>query len=61
MSHRARVPSIRFWQCSSVPVRSDLNSYSVIFWVLGRDDRLRASERPIFGSIRNRSSGSVQK
>jgi len=34
----------------------DPNSYSGIFWVLGRYDRPWAPERPIFGSIRYMSS-----
>jgi deoxyribodipyrimidine photo-lyase len=34
----------------------DPNSYSGIFWVLGRHDRPWAPERPIFGSIRYMSS-----
>jgi deoxyribodipyrimidine photo-lyase len=32
------------------------NSYSGIFWVLGRYDRLWAPVRPIFGTIRYMSS-----
>jgi len=34
----------------------DPNSYSGIFWVLGRYDRPWAPQRPIFGSIRYMSS-----
>ena len=34
----------------------DPNSYSGIFWVLGRYDRPWAPERPIFGTIRYMSS-----
>jgi deoxyribodipyrimidine photo-lyase len=34
----------------------DPNSYSGIFWVLGRYDRPRGPERPIFGKIRYMSS-----
>jgi deoxyribodipyrimidine photo-lyase len=34
----------------------DPNSYSGIFWVLGRYDRARGPERPIFGKVRCMSS-----
>ena len=34
----------------------DPNSYSGIFWILGRYDRPWAPERPIFGQIRYMSS-----
>ena len=34
----------------------DPNSYSGIFWVLGRYDRAWGPERPIFGKIRYMSS-----
>lgn len=37
------------------------NSYSGIFWVLGRYDRPWGPERPIFGSIRYMSSANTQK
>jgi deoxyribodipyrimidine photo-lyase len=37
------------------------NSYSGIFWVLGRYDRPWGPERPIFGSIRFMSSVNTQK
>lgn len=37
------------------------NSYSGIFWVLGRYDRPWGPERPIFGSIRYMSSVNTQK
>lgn len=37
------------------------NSYSGIFWVLGRYDRPWGPERPIFGSIRYMSSESTRK
>ena len=37
----------------------DPNSYSGIFWVLGRYDRPWAPERPVFGSIRYMSSGNT--
>jgi len=37
------------------------NSYSGIFWVLGRYDRPWGPERPIFGSIRFMSSANTQK
>jgi deoxyribodipyrimidine photo-lyase len=34
----------------------DQNSYSGIFWCLGRYDRPRGPERPIFGTVRYMSS-----
>ena len=34
----------------------DPNSYSGIFWVLGRYDRAWGPERPVFGKIRYMSS-----
>jgi deoxyribodipyrimidine photo-lyase len=37
------------------------NSYSGIFWVLGRYDRPWGPERPIFGNIRYMSSDSTRK
>lgn len=37
------------------------NSYSGIFWVLGRYDRPWGPERPIFGTIRYMSSGNTAK
>jgi len=39
----------------------DPNSYTGIFWVLGRYDRPFGPARPIFGKIRYMSSGSVGK
>jgi len=39
----------------------DPNSYSGIFWTLGRFDRPWAPIRPIFGSVRYMSSASTQK
>ncbi len=39
----------------------DPNSYSGIFWVLGRYDRPWAPERPVFGTIRYMSSRSAQR
>ena len=39
----------------------DPNSYSGIFWTLGRFDRPWAPERPIFGSIRYMSSDNTAK
>ncbi len=39
----------------------DPNSYSGIFWVLGRFDRAWGPERPIFGKIRYMSSDSTRK
>lgn len=37
------------------------NSYSGIFWVLGRYDRPWGPERPIFGTVRYMSSGNTAK
>ncbi len=37
----------------------DPNSYTGIFWVLGRHDRPFGPKRSIFGSIRYMSSGST--
>jgi deoxyribodipyrimidine photo-lyase len=37
----------------------DPNSYSGIFWVLGRYDRPWGPERPIFGKVRYMSSEST--
>ena len=37
------------------------NSYSGIFWVLGRYDRAWGPERPIFGKIRYMTSDSTVK
>ena len=39
----------------------DPNSYSGIFWVLGRFDRAWGPERPIFGKIRYMSSDSTRR
>ena len=39
----------------------DPNSYSGIFWVLGRYDRPWAPERPIFGTVRYMSSANTAK
>ena len=39
----------------------DPNSYSGIFWVLGRYDRPWAPKRPIFGQIRYMSSENTAK
>jgi len=39
----------------------DPNSYSGIFWILGRYDRPWAPERPIFGSIRYMSSANTAR
>jgi deoxyribodipyrimidine photo-lyase len=39
----------------------DPNSYSGIFWVLGRYDRPWGPERPIFGTVRYLSSESMQR
>ena len=39
----------------------DPNSYSGIFWVLGRYDRAWGPERPIFGKIRYMTSDSTRK
>ncbi len=37
------------------------NSYSGIFWVLGRYDRAWGPERPIFGKIRYMSSDNTRR
>ena len=39
----------------------DPNSYSGIFWILGRYDRAWGPERPIFGKIRYMTSESTAK
>ena len=39
----------------------DPNSYSGIFWTLGRFDRAWGPERPIFGKIRYMSSDSTKR
>ena len=39
----------------------DPNSYSGIFWCLGRYDRPWGPERPIFGTVRYMSSENTQK
>jgi deoxyribodipyrimidine photo-lyase len=39
----------------------DPNSYSGIFWVLGRYDRAWGPERPVFGLIRYMSSGNTAR
>jgi deoxyribodipyrimidine photo-lyase len=39
----------------------DPNSYTGIFWVLGRYDRPFGPTRPVFGKIRYMSSGSIRK
>jgi deoxyribodipyrimidine photo-lyase len=39
----------------------DPNSYSGIFWVLGRYDRPWGPERPIFGTVRYMTSGSAMR
>jgi deoxyribodipyrimidine photo-lyase len=39
----------------------DPNSYSGIFWVLGRYDRAWGPERPIFGKIRYMSSENTRR
>ena len=39
----------------------DPNSYSGIYWTLGRFDRLWAPVRPIFGMVRYMSSASTQR
>jgi deoxyribodipyrimidine photo-lyase len=39
----------------------DPNSISGIFWVLGRFDRARGPERPIFGKVRYMSSSSTRR
>jgi deoxyribodipyrimidine photo-lyase len=39
----------------------DPNSYSGIFWVLGRHDRAWGPERPVFGTVRYMSSASTAR
>jgi deoxyribodipyrimidine photo-lyase len=39
----------------------DPNSYSGIFWVLGRYDRAWGPERPVFGKIRYMSSANTRR
>jgi deoxyribodipyrimidine photo-lyase len=39
----------------------DPNSYSGIFWVLGRHDRPWGPERPIFGTVRYMSSANTAR
>jgi deoxyribodipyrimidine photo-lyase len=39
----------------------DPNSYSGIFWVLGRYDRPWGPRRPIFGTVRYMTSNSTAK
>ena len=39
----------------------DPNSYSGIFWVLGRYDRAWGPERPIFGKVRYMTSDSARR
>ena len=39
----------------------DPNSYTGIFWVLGRHDRAWGPERPIFGKVRYMSSESAMR
>ena len=39
----------------------DPNSYSGIFWTLGRYDRPWAPERPIFGTVRYMSSANTAR
>ena len=39
----------------------DPNSYSGIFWVLGRFDRAWGPERPIYGTIRYMSSDNTRR
>jgi len=39
----------------------DPNSYSGIFWVLGRYDRAWGPKRPVFGSVRYMTSESASK
>ena len=39
----------------------DPNSYSGIFWVLGRYDRLWGPRRPIFGTVRYMSSANTAR
>ena len=39
----------------------DPNSYSGIFWVLGRYDRAWGPKRPVFGSVRYMTSDSARR
>ena len=39
----------------------DPNSYTGIFWVLGRHDRAWGPERPIFGKVRYMSSANTKR
>jgi len=39
----------------------DPNSYSGIFWILGRYDRAWGPERPVFGKIRYMSSANTAR
>jgi deoxyribodipyrimidine photo-lyase len=39
----------------------DPNSYSGIFWILGRYDRPWAPERPVFGTVRYMSSANTAR
>ena len=39
----------------------DPNSYSGIFWTLGRFDRAWGPERPIFGTVRYMSSDNTRR
>jgi len=39
----------------------DPNSYSGIFWVLGRFDRAWGPERPVFGKVRYMSSRNTRR
>ena len=39
----------------------DPNSYSGVFWTLGRYDRAWGPERPIFGKVRFMSSDSTRR
>jgi deoxyribodipyrimidine photo-lyase len=39
----------------------DPNSYSGIFWVLGRYDRPWGPERPVFGTVRTMTSASTAR
>ena len=39
----------------------DPNSYSGIFWTLGRFDRAWGPERPIFGKVRYMTSDSARR
>ncbi len=39
----------------------DPNSYTGIFWVLGRHDRAWGPERPVFGKVRYMTSDSTKR